>query len=52
MVTTVGVGTSPLGGMPQDYGYDVDEASAVATVRRVLQSPVKLHRHIERVLGG
>jgi D-threo-aldose 1-dehydrogenase len=40
MVTTVGVGTSPLGGMPQLYGHDVDEASAVATVRRVLQSPV------------
>ena len=30
------LGTSPLGGMPDTYGYDVDEAQAVATIRHAL----------------
>ena len=30
------LGTSPLGGMPDIYGYDVDEAQAVATIRHAL----------------
>lgn len=33
-------GTSPLGSMPSIYGYDVAEDRAVATVRRVLASPI------------
>ena len=32
------LGTSPLGGMPDTYGYDVDEAQAVATIRHALES--------------
>jgi D-threo-aldose 1-dehydrogenase len=38
-VTPLCVGTSPLGGMVETYGYDVDAERAVATVRRVLDSP-------------
>src|SRR3954471_11822539 len=30
------LGTSPLGGMPDTYGYDVDEARATATIRHAL----------------
>jgi D-threo-aldose 1-dehydrogenase len=39
-VSSVCVGTSPLGGMPEIYGYDVDAERAVATVRRVLDSTI------------
>lgn len=39
-VSSVCVGTSPLGGMPEIYGYDVDADRAVATVRRVLRSQI------------
>jgi len=39
-VTNLCVGTSPLGGMPRIYGYDVDAERAVATVRRFLESPI------------
>lgn len=38
MVPEVCVGTSPLGGMPDIYGYDVDPDRAVATVLRALES--------------
>jgi D-threo-aldose 1-dehydrogenase len=38
MVSKVCLGTSPLGGMADIYGYDVDEARAVSTVRRFLAS--------------
>lgn len=37
-VSTVCIGTSPLGGMPQAYGYDVDAARGIETVRRFLGS--------------
>lgn len=33
-------GTSPLGSMPRIYGYDVAADRAIATVRRVLGSPI------------
>jgi D-threo-aldose 1-dehydrogenase len=39
-VSRIGVGTSPLGGYPEIYGYDVDAARAEATVSRFLTSPV------------
>jgi D-threo-aldose 1-dehydrogenase len=39
-VTTVCIGTSPLAGMPQSYGYDVGADRGVATVEAVLRSPV------------
>ena len=39
-VTTVCVGAAPLGSMPAAYGYEVGEDAALATVRRVLESPL------------
>lgn len=39
-VPVVCVGTSPLGGLPTIYGYDVEAGQAVATIRRVLESPI------------
>lgn len=39
-VSELCVGTSPLASMPQLYGYEVDKARAVATVRAVLESPI------------
>ncbi len=39
-VSALCFGTSPLGSMPTIYGYDVAEDRAVATVRRVLSSPI------------
>ena len=40
-VTVLCVGTSPLGGLPSPYGYDVDEETALLTLRRVLESDVR-----------
>jgi len=40
LVTELCIGTSPLGGMPQTYGYDVDEERAIATVLRTFESPI------------
>ena len=41
-VSSVCFGTSPLASMSALYGYAVDEARAVATVRAVFDSPVNL----------
>lgn len=41
-VTPIGFGTAALGGMPDTYGHDVDEATARATVRAIFDSPVNL----------
>jgi len=38
-VSRICVGTSALGGLAPQYGYDVDAATAVATVRRALEGP-------------
>ena len=38
-VPAIGFGTSGLGGMPDTYGYDVDEERGRATVRAVLARP-------------
>lgn len=38
----IGVGTSPLGGMPDVYGYDVSPERALATLARVIDSPIRL----------
>ena len=38
-VPAIGFGTSGLGHMPDTYGYGVDEARALATVRAVLALP-------------
>ncbi|HEX5332719.1 MAG TPA: aldo/keto reductase [Cellulomonas sp.] len=38
-VSGICVGTSALGGWAPQYGYDVDAATAVATVRRALEGP-------------
>jgi D-threo-aldose 1-dehydrogenase len=38
-VTDICIGTSPLGGMPQTYGYNVEASSAEAAVREVFSSP-------------
>ena len=38
-VPAVGFGTSGIGGMPDTYGYGVDEERALATVRAVLALP-------------
>lgn len=40
-VTALCIGTSPLAGMAQLYGYDVTEAQAIATIAAVLNSPVR-----------
>jgi D-threo-aldose 1-dehydrogenase len=39
VVSPICVGTSALGGMAPQYGYDVDAATAVATIRRALEGP-------------
>lgn len=39
-VTSLCVGTSPLASMPGLYGYSVEAARAVATVRAVFDSPI------------
>lgn len=41
-VTSVGFGTAALGGMPETYGHDVDEATARATIHAIFDSPVNL----------
>lgn len=41
-VTPVGFGTAALGGMPDTYGYGVDEETARATLREILDGPVNL----------
>lgn len=54
-------GTSPLANLPGLYGYDVEDARAVATVRAALESPVRfldtsngygLHGESERRIGA
>jgi D-threo-aldose 1-dehydrogenase len=40
-VTELCVGTSPLAGMAQLYGYDVSDERAVATIDAVLDSPIR-----------
>jgi D-threo-aldose 1-dehydrogenase len=39
-VTPLGIGTSALASIPADYGYEVGEERAIATVEAVLASPV------------
>ena len=39
-VTPLGIGTSALASMPRDYGYEVAEERAIATVEAVLASPI------------
>lgn len=38
-VSEICVGTSALGSFPAQYGYEVDEDTAVATIRRVFEGP-------------
>lgn len=40
-VSSVCIGTSALGSKPEIYGYEVDETTAVATVRRALQTSIR-----------
>ena len=40
-VTKLGVGTSPLAGMAQLYGYDVTEDQGVATIEAVFDSAIR-----------
>lgn len=46
------VGTSPLGGNAQAYGYDVGERVAVDTVRRLLDSPIRALDTSNQYSGG
>ena len=39
-VTSLCVGTSALGSFPSQYGYEVTEEQAIATIRRVLEGPI------------
>ena len=39
-VTPVCVGTSALGNFPAQYGYEVDDATAVATILKVFEGPL------------
>lgn len=41
-VTPIGFGTAALGGMPDTYGYGVDDETAHATIREVFDGPVNL----------
>lgn len=41
LVSAVCIGASPLGSVPEIYGYEVDEAAAIATVQRALAGPVQ-----------
>ena len=41
-VTPIGFGTAALGGMPDTYGYGVDDETAYATIREVFDGPVNL----------
>lgn len=41
-VTSIGFGAAPLAGMPDTYGYSVDEATARATLRAIFEGPVNL----------
>ena len=41
-VTPIGFGTAALGGMPDTFGYDVDDATAFATIEAILDGPVNL----------
>lgn len=38
-VSEICIGTSALGSFPAQYGYEVDEDTAVATIRRVFEGP-------------
>lgn len=40
-VTAVGAGCAPLGNMPETFGYEVAETSAVETVQHLLSSPLR-----------
>lgn len=40
-IPALGIGTSPLASMPAVYGYAVSEGEALATLRRVLDSPIR-----------
>jgi D-threo-aldose 1-dehydrogenase len=51
-VTVHCVGTSPLGGLPSPYGYDVDEESALATIRRALDCDVRFLDTSNEYSGG
>ena len=39
-VTSICVGTSALGSFPSQYGYEVPEDQAIATIHRVLEGPI------------
>jgi D-threo-aldose 1-dehydrogenase len=41
-VTEIGFGAAALGGMPDTYGYGVDEETARETVREIFEGPVNL----------
>ena len=41
-VTPIGFGTAALGGMPDTYGYGVDDETAHSTIREVFDGPVNL----------
>jgi D-threo-aldose 1-dehydrogenase len=41
-VTPIGFGTAALGGMPDTYGYGVDEELARTTIREIFDGPVNL----------
>ncbi len=41
-VTPIGFGTAALGGMPDTYGYGIDDETAHATIREIFDGPVNL----------
>jgi D-threo-aldose 1-dehydrogenase len=41
-VSAITVGGAPLGSMPENFGYEVAEADAVALVQAVLASPIRV----------
>lgn len=52
VLSRLSIGTSPLGGNAQTYGYDVGERVAVETVRRLLDSPIRALDTSNQYSGG
>lgn len=51
-VSAIGAGGGPLGSMPESFGRHVDADEAVATVRRILASPITLLDTSNAYSGG
>lgn len=51
-VSEIGIGTSPLGGNPDAYGFDTSEDAAAAVIKEVLKSPITFLDTSNEYSGG